>query len=197
MNEIAEITQLILRERQGRDRGWWAQMRGCFHEDSTVKISWYQGSGDGFVTGSEKMSANGNKAVHRLSPPVIHLNGTRAVVEVPSGIEFRAKMNGVEADLVSYARLQFRVEQRNGVWKIFSFDSIYERDTLTPAVPGTVLKLDPEVLSRFRPTYRFIGYHLHTLGYSIPADLYGDDQPEQASALYRSLFEWAGLKVKI
>lgn len=26
MDDVTEITQLVLKERQGRDRGWWEQM---------------------------------------------------------------------------------------------------------------------------------------------------------------------------
>jgi len=29
MNDIAEVTQVVLRERRARDRGWWDQMREC------------------------------------------------------------------------------------------------------------------------------------------------------------------------
>jgi hypothetical protein len=30
MDTVTEITQLVLRERQDRDRGWRDQMRSCF-----------------------------------------------------------------------------------------------------------------------------------------------------------------------
>ena len=49
MDDVTEITQLVLRERQGRDRGWWAQMADCFHPDSRVTLSWFDGPGSEFV----------------------------------------------------------------------------------------------------------------------------------------------------
>lgn len=35
-DDANEVVQLILRERQGRDRGWWDQMRDTYAEDSVV-----------------------------------------------------------------------------------------------------------------------------------------------------------------
>jgi hypothetical protein len=36
VSDTEEITQLILRERQGRDRGWWAEMEQAFWPDLGV-----------------------------------------------------------------------------------------------------------------------------------------------------------------
>jgi hypothetical protein len=46
---LDDVTQLILRERQCRDRGWWNQMAGCFAADSRVELSWFNGRGVDFV----------------------------------------------------------------------------------------------------------------------------------------------------
>ena len=47
-----DILELIRFERYCRDNALWDEMRKCFSPDSFVNISWYQGSGDGFVTAS-------------------------------------------------------------------------------------------------------------------------------------------------
>ena len=47
--DVALITQVVLAERQGRDRGWWDQMLAAYWPDSTVRLSWYTGDGAGFV----------------------------------------------------------------------------------------------------------------------------------------------------
>ncbi|GGF17586.1 hypothetical protein [Subtercola lobariae] len=52
MNDISEVTQLVLRERQARDRGWWGQLAECYADDSHVKVSWFDGNGADFVTES-------------------------------------------------------------------------------------------------------------------------------------------------
>ncbi len=192
MNDVTEITQVVLRERQGRDRGWWAQMAECFHPDSRVTLSWFDGPGSEFVARSQKMSEMGIRILHRPSPPAVHVNGDKAVLELPVSVERRFLLKGVEADLTSLSRLLYRLELRETGWKILSLNAIYERDTLTPTVPGTMLDVDHEILAQFRPSYRFVAYDISLSGRSMTADLYGDDQPEQVQALYRSAFDWLG-----
>ena len=192
MNDISEITQIVLRERQGRDRGWWAQMAECFHPDSRVTLSWFDGPGAEFVARSEKMAEMGIRVLHRPSPPVVHVLGVKAVLELSIIAERRFLLNGVEADLASYTRLLYRLDRRESGWKILSLNAIYERDTLTPTVPGTTLDVDHEKLASFRPSYRFVAYDISMSGRSMTADLCGDDQPEQVQALYRSAFDWLG-----
>ena len=190
MDAVTEISQLVLRERQARDRGWWDQMRASFAADAAVRLSWFRGTGADFVAESEQMAARGDAAVHRLSPPVVEQHGDRAVVELPAIIELRTTVDGVEVDLESRARLYFRAERREGRWLIVSFDPVYERDTLTAVYPGTALTVTPADVAAFRPAYRFLSYTLARRGYSIADDLYGDDRPEEAAAFYREAFSW-------
>lgn len=41
--DAAAVTQLVLRERQNRDRGWWDDMAGCFAPDAIIEMSWFTG----------------------------------------------------------------------------------------------------------------------------------------------------------
>ena len=102
---IADITQLVLHERQARDRGWWQHMRDCFAADATGRLSWFHGNAADFVTESENMAHRGDTNRHRLGSPVVHWREHRAVVEVAAAIEIPTVVDGVEADLVSYTRL--------------------------------------------------------------------------------------------
>ena len=190
MSDIDIITQLVLHERQGRDRGWWEQMAACFHPDSSVSLSWFNGNGLDFVARSRVMSESGLRPLHRLSPPVVHVNGTRGFVELPAAIEVRFPVEGVEADLISYSRLLYRVEHRALGWRILSLNAVYERDTLAPAIPGTVLTVDVERFARFRQSYRCLAYHISLRGQIAADDLYGDDQPDRANALYDDIRQW-------
>ncbi len=190
MSDVVEIEQLILKERQGRDRGWWEQMGSCFHPDSLVNLSWIRGTGAEFTALSRKLSESGTRPLHRLSPPVVHLNGQKGLVELPAAIEVRFVHQGVEADLVSYSRLIYRVERRDTGWKVLNLDAIYERDTLVPAVPGTDLNVRPDDFASFRPSYRYLAFHLSLRGVSPRDDLLGDDRPEAVEALYKAAFEW-------
>ena len=67
---------------------------------------------------------------------------------------------------------------------------VYERDTMAPAVPGTILSVDVEMLMQFRPSYRCVAYHISTGGRKMMTDLYGDDQPERVTTLYETAFAW-------
>jgi pyridoxine 4-dehydrogenase len=212
--DITAVTQVILRERQGRDRGWFDQQAACFHPDSRVHITWFDGTGAEFVELSRAVFAEGIRPSHRLSPPAVQLAGERAVAEVPTEISVIQSFGGVEAYVVSYTRLLYRLERShstehnsstegdsstegsssiegsNGNWKIISLDCIYERDTLVPVVYGTSPKLDPDILRRFRRPFMYLAYHLHEIGKSVRDDLYGDDRPEQVEALYESACSW-------
>lgn len=190
MSEIDVIAQTVLLERQGRDRGWWDQMRACYWPDSRVTLSWYEGDGPGFVAASEAMSGRGDASVHRLSPPVVQAVGDRAFVEVPAGIEVRTEVDGVLVDLASYTRILYRLERRDGRWGITALDCVYERDTLTPAVPGRTVNIDPDELARFRAPYAVLAWHLSRRGYHVSDDLLGDDRPEATAACYADALRW-------
>ncbi len=192
MDAITEITQVVLRERQGRDRGWWTQMAECFHHDSRVTLSWFDGLGSEFVARSRKMSESGLRMVHRPSPPAVHIFEDRAVLELPVAVERRFLLGSVEADLTSFTRLLYQLERREVGWKISFMNAIYERDTLAPAVFGTVLDIDHEKIAQFRTSYRFVAYDMSLGGRSMTLDLYGDDQPERVDALYKASFDWLG-----
>ncbi|MFB9466277.1 nuclear transport factor 2 family protein [Streptomyces cinereospinus] len=190
MSDIDAVTQTVLLERQGRDRGWWDQMRACYWPDSTVTLSWYRGDGPGFVSASEAMAGRGDASRHRLSPPTVQIAGDRAFAEVPAGIEVRTEVDGVTADLVSYTRIVYRLERREGHWRILTLDCVYERDTLTPAVPGRQLTVPPQDLAAYRAPYAVLAWHLARRGYEVSADLLGDDQPERTAAFYAETLRW-------
>ncbi len=187
---INDVTQLVLRERQCRDRGWWDQMAACFADDSIVDMSWFTGSGTDFVRETSRMSGRGDHAVHRLSPPAIRVNGDRALAELPLTVEFRVTIGGIEADLASYCRSQYRAQRTDGAWRIARITSIYERDTLIPSAPGTRLAIDPRELAIYRPSYRCLAWYLSQQGYHVGADLLGDDQPDAVARQYAAEATW-------
>lgn len=190
MSDITDITQLILRERQGRDRGWWDQMRSAFRPDSVVRISWFTGSGQDFVARSQQMSGRGDLAVHRLGPPAVRLRGDRAHAEAAASVEMQIEFDGVRAHLVSFTRLNYRLVRAGGSWGIRSLDAIYERDTLTPALPGQSLAVGPSDVAGLRPSYGLLALHLRRQGYQIGTDLLGDDRPDDVGAFYAQVDTW-------
>jgi hypothetical protein len=179
------VTQLVLRERQSRDRGWWDDMASCFTPDAEIRMSWFTGPASEFISLTRERSANGIWGRHRLSPPAVRVNGDRAWAELPLGIEFRTTIDGAEADLVSYCRSQYRAERRDSAWRIARITSIYERDTLTPATPGMAFRLDPAELAAFRPSYRCLAWYFNRAGTPL-----GDDRPGEVAQHYETEHAW-------
>jgi hypothetical protein len=190
VSDTEDITQLVLRERQGRDRGWWDEMERCYWPDSRVTISWYDGDGPGFIAASKAMSGRGVASVHRMSPLVVRVRGDRGWAEAPALIEVRAAVDGVPADLISAARLNYRLERRDGRWGIAALTCVYERDTLTPTVPGAELTVPAAELAGFRPSYALLSWYLVRAGYQAGNGLLGDDEPAARDAFYTATWAW-------
>jgi hypothetical protein len=148
--DISAISQLILTERECRDLGRWNRMRSCFHPDSRVRLSWFDGRGPDFVEGSIDMARRGMLAKHRLGPPQVRVNGNRAVVSMSAIIDIPDVIGGVEVQLSSHARFLFRTERRDATWRISFFDCYYLRDELTTAIPGVKVPVSFDDLKPFR-----------------------------------------------
>ena len=191
--DITLISQLILRERESRDLGDWDRMRDCFHPDSIVRISWFNGSGPDFVEGSIDMAKRGMLAKHRLAPILVNLAGDRAVASLSAIIDIPTVIDGVDLTLSAYTLLIYRAERRDKVWRIYGFDGIYRRDEMTPAILGQTAAIDPGEMKNFRPSYRNLAYCLHLSGYAVDPDLPGEDQPETVARLMQEVRSWAGI----
>jgi SnoaL-like domain len=195
--DITAITQLILRERESRDLQRWETMRGCFWPDSVVRVSWFQGNGADFVTGSMDMAKRGIPAKHRLGPILVRLAGDRAVASLSGIIDLPVKLKGVEATLSTHSRFLYRAERRQGEWRIFGFDAVYMRDELTPAISGQRIVIDSSEVIDFRSSYRMLSYYLKSQKFTIDSELAGEDRPDLVDALYRELFGWARLPLPV
>ena len=170
-------------------------MRACFWPDSVVRVSWFRGNGPDFVSGSIDMAERGVAAKHRLGPILVRLNQERAVDSLTATIDLPLELAGVQATLSTHARFLYRAERRTAEWRLFGFDVVYSRDELTPAIAGETIAIDPSEVKGFRSSYRLLGYHLKTLGFSIDSGLAGEDRPDLVDALHEELFAWAGLPI--
>ena len=168
-------------------------MRDCFAEESTVALTWYQGSGYGFVDGSVTMSKRRHPSRHRISPPVVRLAGDRAVISLAIAIETYPTIDGVECVLSSYARHLYRLQRLVGAWKIVQLDAIYEREEVAASTPGQAVRIDPSELEGLRTPYRLLAWNLGRVGYEVSQDLPADDRPEQVAQMYGEAFAWAGI----
>lgn len=184
------VTQLVLRERQTRDRGWYDEMAACFTADATITMSWFIGLASDFVASTRARTTDGVWGRHRLAPPTVRVRGDRAWAELPLAIEFSVDVAGSPADLISYCRSQYRAERTAQGWRIAGITSVYERDTLTASVPGATLDLAADTFRDFRPSYRCLGWYFAEQGTPLPEDLLGDDRPADVARLYEQEHLW-------
>jgi hypothetical protein len=191
--DITLITQLVVRERDSRDMGFWQRMLDCFHPDALIDISWIRGNAKAFVEGSKDMAARGMKATHRLGPILVTQHGDKAVATLGGIIDIPTELDGKQFTLSAYGQFLYSVERRAGEWKLLSFEAIYQRDELTPAVLGETVAMPQELLQRFRPSYRNLSWSLHLKGYEVNMELPGTDRPETVRAIYERLYGWLGL----
>lgn len=178
MLEKFRVRELVEYERFCRDNALWDSMLACFAQDSRVEISWYQGSGQGFVKASKKMKA---KAPHKLNNTLVWLNGAHAASVTMGSIHIRRRMGGTWVDLVSQVRFLYTARKEQGAWKIVTMNCIYERDSLLPV---SVLPQQNDRLFA-RRSYRCLAWVLGQEGYEIGEGLPGDDAPAVVQALYR------------
>ncbi|MEY4640206.1 MAG: hypothetical protein RLZZ227_200 [Pseudomonadota bacterium] len=194
-NDIVAITQLVVRERESRDFGFWNRMRDCFHADAEVNISWFRGKGHDFVTGSKDMAARGMLATHRLGPVAVTLNGDRALATVSGIIDIPTVLEGKDFTLSAHAVMYYRVTRREGQWRLSSFEVLYRRDEFVPNILGQSAALPLELLKSWRASYRNLCYSLHLKGYTPNNELAGEDRPDTVRALLASLYSWVGLPI--
>ena len=188
--DITAISQLVLRERESRDMARWDTMRECFHPDSIVKISWFNGSGPEFVEGSIDMAKRGMYAKHRLGPVLVTLAGNRALASLSGIIDIPRVIDGVDMVLSAYGRFIYRAEKRDEVWRIFSFECIYMRDELAPSIMGQTVNIDPGEMAGFRPSYRNLAWCLMKTGYEVDQNLPGEDRPETVDKIMQEVTAW-------
>lgn len=189
-SDVEVVTQLVLHERQARDRRWWDRMRAQYWPDATVHLSWFAGNAWENVDASAAMNADRSVSVHRLSPAVVHVAGDRALAELPTVIETLVVVDGVDAILQTYLRIEYRAERRASEWRISQLDTIYERDLFVPTTPGQSARIDPADLEPYRAPFRLLGWFLAARGHSVLDDLIGEDRPEDVAAFYAREFEW-------
>lgn len=184
------IQELAQTERAARDLWQWDVMRECYHADSRATVSWFDGTGHDFVAASQVMSEGGNASIHEVYNTLVNLNGERAIADTGCAIHVRGRMDGVEADIVSYCRHRSRVEKVEGKWRLRTFYATYQRDVMAPTNPSERLVIDAEQLATFRPSYKFLSYFLVRMGENPIHDLPGFDRPDLVAHRVNADQEW-------
>jgi hypothetical protein len=190
MADREEIVDLVRRERFARDQRHWAVMRACFHDDAHIRSSWYDGGADDYIPGTQRLMEYSPNSKHWVFPAFLRINGDRATVESPAMIFNRIVLEGVEVDFHVYCRFFSRVVREAGVWKLMSFEVIFERDIMHCVNAAQTLPVDWAVLAGYRPSYRFLTYAQEMRGTRVNPNLYGDDRREALDAFYAGEAAW-------
>jgi hypothetical protein len=168
-----------------RDQGRWPDLLATFHPDGEIAVSWFRGRFPDFVARCRQSFDAGNRSKHLLWPPVVRVNGERAVAETNVGIVVRQDIEGVRCELNSSARFLDRLERRAGAWKIRERVTIYERDRLDPVVPSEAFDrlMQNAKLDIYPEAYRYMAFRLAAAGRSLALPLFEDGTPETRALL--------------
>ncbi|MBS2548638.1 nuclear transport factor 2 family protein [Catenulispora sp. NL8] len=191
-SDLVALLALVTHERQARDRGWWSALERCYTPAATIQTSWFDGTAAEYVELSKRMFHQ-TPSSHRLGLPVIDVSGARAIVEVPTTIEFRGVFRGVEVDVASHMRMLHRAEKTDGAWRFSVSVAVFDHDTMTPAIPTSVPMLKPDDLRGTRSSYRMLTLWMTDRGFTVPDDRHGVDRDAELTALYDDAYSWAGL----
>lgn len=190
MTDYEAINNLIVSERIYRASHRNEELAKCYADDAQIHTSWQSGGVNSFIgKGSEEVVAE-LPMVNRCGGALIYQNGNKSFVEYPTTTTRGVYVNDVEAILTSYMRLLYRVEKRNGEWKITSMTSINESDELAPAIPGQDLKINPADVIGLRISYRWLSYTRQIVGGTISQDLPGTDRPAEVKKIYDTELGW-------
>mgnify|MGYP002678309193 FL=1 len=148
-----------------RDLGEWAQLRDLFHPDGTIEITWFEGLASDFVDGSMRMGASDLRTKHLITLPRITFNadGNKATLETNAVIiAENVKLNiGCEC----HNRFFDLAEKRNGVWKLFHRQSIYDMGTFT--FPQGWVEIAQKDVVRYPREYAPLAYLLEKSGFPL------------------------------
>jgi hypothetical protein len=172
-----------------RDAGDWERFAGVWHDDGFMMATWFQGPAADFIRVSREGFERGVSILHFLGGTSIDLAGERAIAQTKMTISQRADVHGVACDVVCTGRFYDFLERRDARWGIVLRQPIYEKDRLDPIDPAATLELDPELLARFPPGYRHLGYVQADLGFDVKRDMPGLTGPE-VQRLYRRGARW-------
>lgn len=148
-----------------RDLAEWDALRDLFHTDGTIEITWFEGLATDFVAGSMRMGVSDLRTKHLIASPAITFNaaGDKAILETNAIIiAENVKLNiGCEC----HNRFYDLAEKREGVWKLFHRQSVYDMGTFT--FPLGPVAIDQSVAVKYPREYAALAYLLEQSGFPL------------------------------
>jgi hypothetical protein len=129
-------------------------------------------------------------APHKIFDTLVWVKNDKAVSITLATIQARTIINGHLLELHSDAKLLYRTQKNDGIWRIISMEGIYEKDALVPVSPNPEIAIPTEEIAKFRSSYAHLSYVLSQEGYVIDSNLPGIDRPELVNELYEAADQW-------
>jgi SnoaL-like domain len=176
-----------------RDQGKWKELLATFVPEGEIAVSWFSGRFPEFVDRCRRSFEAGQRSKHQIFPSIARVNGERALAETNVTILVRQKINGVLADMTSYARFLDRLERRGGRWGIRERVAVYERDRLDPVEPSEAFDrlFKASDLSIYPEAYRYMAARLVAAGRALAPVVYTDGSAPTAQ-VYQRYETWLG-----
>jgi hypothetical protein len=174
-----------------RDQGKWPELLATFVPEGRIAVSWFSGSFAEFVDRCRASFDAGQRSKHLIFPSRVRDAGARALAETNIVILVRQKIEGVLADMTSYARFLDRLERRGSRWAILERSAIYERDRLDPVEPSEAFDrlFRATDLSIYPEAYRYMAARLVAAGRALAPVVHHDGAPHTAQ-LYARYEAW-------
>lgn len=148
-----------------RDLSEWDKLRELFHPDGTIEITWFEGLASDFIDGSMRMGASELRTRHLISSPVVQFSadGSRAILETCAMII--AENTRLNIGCECHNRFYDMAEKRDGVWRLFHRQSIYDMGTFTFPLGPT--EIDSALAAKYPREYAALGYLLEQSGFPV------------------------------
>ncbi|MCF7550662.1 nuclear transport factor 2 family protein [Pseudonocardia sp. WMMC193] len=173
-NDRTALRELVENWALWRDAGDWDRFATVWHPSSGwMTATWFQGPAAEFIAASRTGFESGVNILHFLGGHTSDVVADRAIAQTKMTISQRAHVDGVEVDVVCTGRFYDFCSRETDGWKIVRRQPIYEKDRLDVVDPAVRLELDGELLTRFPPGYRHLGYVQTKAGFTVKAGLPG------------------------
>ena len=144
----------------------------------------YEGDVEDFLRQSAKVHQGKVNIIHSSFDPVeIHIRDNRAISETFCLVTSSLTLDGFDYELASYMRLATRLKKSSDTsqWQMLSLESIYVRDRLVSAFPGSVMASPlirtDEVLA-YPKSYRHLAFVMLNRGLRPRSNLPHEDDQE-------------------
>lgn len=148
-----------------RDLSHWDQLRDLFHSDGTIEVTWFKGSAKDFVDGSMRMGASDLRTKHFIASPLVTFNADASKAVLETNAMIIAENVKLDVGCECHNRFYDMAEKRDGIWKLFRRQSIYDMSIFT--FPAGFVEVDKSVVSKYPREYAALAYLLEKGGFPV------------------------------